>query len=81
MSPHKPGQGEQAFDVDRRLEMVRQRIEGLLDLPLEDETRRGARAQAGEEGVAEGVGGEQAVQVAARNAAVGGDRAVRPAAA
>ena len=57
------------------LEMLRQRVERRLDLRLVAE-RRWADAEAGEEGAAEAVGGEDAVDVGAGDQAIRRPRAV-----
>jgi adenosylcobinamide-phosphate synthase len=64
------GKPEEAVDVERGLEMVGQRVEGRLDLPLVGDARGLASAQAAQEGIAKAVGREQAVDVAAHDPAV-----------
>ncbi len=57
--------------------MIGERVERGFDLVLVRNSARRARLQGGEEGVAEGIAGEQAVQVAAGDAAVGLRRRLR----
>ena len=70
------GQRQQPVEVEAALEMLRQPVQRRLDPGLVGQRWRRPAADAAEEGGAEGVGGEQAVQVAAHHPAVGAHGAV-----
>src|SRR3546814_10063395 len=63
---------QDTVEIEVRLQMGRQGVERRLHLRVIRPAGGGARFQAAKEGGAAGVGGKEAVQVAARRLAVGG---------